>query len=69
MSILNAVKIGVVVVLAYKVAKGSYRFGKFMGGIAGQIEQLKANGYSDEFISTLSEEQFKAAAASVEKAA
>lgn len=60
MSILNAVKIGVVAFAAYKVARGSYRFGKFLGHIAGQIETLKAAGYTDEFISTLDEEAFTA---------
>lgn len=69
MSILNAVKIGIVVVIGYKVVKGSYRFGKFMGNIAGQIELLKQGGYTDEYISTLSECEFKATVASMEKAA
>lgn len=69
MSILKAFQVACVAVVAYKVATGSYRFGKFMGSVAGQIETLKAAGYSDEHISTLTEEQFKATVASVEKAA
>lgn len=58
MSILNAVKVGLLAVVVYKVATGSYKVGKFLGNVAGGIEELKANGFTDEQIATFDEATF-----------
>lgn len=58
MSILNAVKVIVLAAVAVKVATSSYKVGRFMGNVAGGIEQLKANGFTDEQIATFDEMQF-----------
>jgi hypothetical protein len=58
MSILNAVKLAVLAAVAVKVATGSFKVGRFMGNVAGGIEQLKANGFTDEQIATFDEMQF-----------
>lgn len=61
MSILNAVKLVVVAALAVKVATSSYKFGKFAGGVAAGIEQLKASGFTEEQIDSFDEMQFNEA--------
>lgn len=59
MSILNAVKIGVVALLAYKVATGSYKLGKFCGRVGGAVEILLANGYTQEQINVMGPEEME----------
>ncbi|MNY58886.1 hypothetical protein D3C86_1952770 [compost metagenome] len=47
------------VVVAYKVAKGSYTFGKFCGRVGGAVEILLANGYTQEQINVMGPEEME----------